>query len=113
MTDYKQNGDYQIPNISLTESQPLGKYGRMRKKFLKEHRPILYNQMLLSESLYPHLKEIEETMNRQLEQTTEEMARTAGITEKLKASDPLAWVGQMNALRAQAEEILLRELIYS
>ena len=113
MTEYKQNGDYLIPDVSLTETKPIGRYGRMRKKFLKENRPILYNRMLLSETLYPHLNEIEETVERRMEEMIPKLAETAGATEALKASDPMKWVGLMNTCKAQAEEILLSELVFS
>ena len=112
---YRQAGDYRIPNIRLEneEARPLGKYGRMRKTYLKEHRPILYNQMLLSEKLYPHLLEIDETAQSRLEQMMPQLAKEAGATEELKASDPMKWVGLMNTCKAQAEEILMAELINS
>lgn len=112
---YTQNGDYLIPNLQLTEQEtkPLGKYGRMRKAYLKEHRPLIYNQLLLSEKLYPHLIEIDETAQSRLEQMMPRLAQTAGATEELKASDPMRWVGLMNTCKAQAEEILMAELINS
>ena len=110
---YTQNGDYLIPDLSLTEqeSRPLGKYGRMRKKYLEEHRPILWNQMILTETLFPHLREIEETANRRLEQMMPALMKAAGVTEDLKARDPMAWVGLMNSCKAQAEEVILSELV--
>ena len=112
---YTKNGDYLIPDLSLTqqESRPLGKYGRMRKKYLEEHRPILWNQMILTETLFPHLREIEETANQRLEQMMPALMNTAGVTEDLKARDPMTWVGLMNSCKAQVEEVILRELIYS
>ena len=112
---YTQNGDYLIPDLSLTEqeSRPLGKYGRIRKKYLEEHRPILWNQMILNETLFPHLREIEETANRRLEQMMPVLMKAAGVTEDLKARDPMAWVGLMNICKAQAEEVILQELIYN
>ena len=112
---YTKNGDYLIPDLSLTETEqkPLGKYGRLRKTYLKEHRPILWNKMILSETLYPHLREIDETANRRLEQMMPELMKSAGVTESLKASDPMKWVQTMNSLKAQAEEVILNELIYS
>ena len=112
---YRQNGDYQIPNLNLTEqsNQPLGKYGRLRKTYLKEHRPILWNSMILSETLYPHLREIDQTANSRLEQMMPQLMQAAGVTEELKASDPMKWTGLMNSLKAQAEEMILRELIYN
>ena len=113
--NYIQNGDYLIPDLKLSEqrSKPLGKYGRMRKAYLKEHRPILYNQLLMSEKLYPHLLEIDETAQSRLEQLMPQLTKDAGATEQLKASDPMKWVGLMNTCKAQAEEILMAELIHS
>ena len=112
---YTRSGDYWIPNLSLSqqESKPLGKYGRMRKKYLQEHRPVLWNSLILSEKLYPHLREIDETANRRLEQMMPGLMQSAGVTEALKASNPLKWVGLMNSLKAQAEEVILTELIYA
>ena len=112
---YTRNGDYLIPDLSLSEQpeKPLGKYGRMRKAYLKEHHPILYNQLLMSEKLYPHLLEIDETAQSRLEQLMPQLAKDAGATEQLKASDPMRWVGLMNTCKAQAEEILMAELINS
>ena len=112
---YTRSGDYWIPNLSLSQqkTQPLGKYGRMRKKYLQEHRPVLWNSLILSEKLYPHLREIDETANSRLEQMMPGMMQSAGVTEALKASDPMKWVGLMNSLKAQAEEVILTELIYA
>ena len=112
---YTMNGDYQIPDLKLTEQpeKPLGKYGRMRKAYLKEHRPLIYNQLLLTEKLYPHLIEIDETAQSRLEQMMPQLAKDAGATEQLKASDPMRWVGLMNTCKAQAEEILMTGLIHS
>ena len=112
---YTMNGDYQIPDLKLTEQpeKPLGKYGRMRKAYLKEHRPLIYNQLLLTEKLYPHLIEIDETAQSRLEQMMPPLAKDAGATEQLKARDPMRWVGLMNTCKAQAEEILMAELIHS
>ena len=111
---YSQNGDYLIPDLTITEPiRRIGKYGRMRKTYLKEHRRILYNSMLLSEKLYPHLLEIEQTAAERLDRMMPELMKSAGVTESLKASDPMRWVGLMTNLKAQAEETLLTELIYS
>ena len=113
--NYIQNGDYLIPDLKLSEQpeKPLGKYGRMRKAYPKENHPILYNQLLMSEKLYPHLLEIDETAQSRLEQLMPQLAKDAGATEQLKASDPMRWVGLMNTCKAQAEEILMAELINS
>ncbi len=113
---YIQNGDYLIPNLTLeepAETKPLGKYGRMRKNYLKAHRTVLYNSLLLSGKLTAHLQEIDEAANRRLEQMIPELAETAGVTESLKASDPMKWVGLMNNCKAQAEELILTDLIYN
>lgn len=111
---YTKNGDYLIPDLMITEpTESIGKYGRMRKAYLKEHRPVQYNSLILSEKLYPHLLEIERTANSRIERMMPELMRSAGVTESLKASDPMRWVGLMNNQKAQAEETILAELIYS
>ena len=110
---YTLCGDYCIPNLSLsaTEAKSLGKYGRMRKTYLKEHRPILWNTMILSETLYPHLYEIDETAHRRAEQIMAELLAAHPAPDK--ATQQMAWVQHMNRLKAQAEEIILDELIYN
>ena len=112
---YTQNGDCLLPNLTIPESDllPLGKYGRMRKNYLKEHRPILFNLFLLSGKLSAHLQEIDQTANRRLESFMAAQAKSQNLTEQTKAADPLAWVAQMNTLKAQAEEIILAELVYA
>ena len=112
---YSRNGDYLIPNLTLSKEPetPLGKYGRLRKTYLKEHRPVLWNRLILSEKLYPHLREIDETANRRLSQMMPELMSLNGVTESLKETDPMKWTGLMNNLKAQAEETILNELIYS
>ncbi len=113
---YIQRGDYYIPNISLGEARDhksIGKYGRLRKAYLQKYRPVLWNHMILSETLYTHLREIDETANMRMEQMIRSLMESSGATEELKANDPMAWVGLMNNLKAQAEEIILSELIYS
>ena len=111
---YIQNGDYLIPDLTLnTRQSPLGKYGRMRKKYLQKHRPVLWNRMLLSGTLDTHLQEIDTAANNRIEQTMPEMMKTAGLTESLKEQNPLLWTQQMNSLKAQIEEMILNELIFS
>ena len=113
---YTQNGDYLIPDQKLTEepeAAPLGKYGRMRRQYLKEHRPILFQKLVLEEKLYPHLRETDETAHRRLSEMMPQMAKEAGVTEALKAADPMKWAGLMNTLKAQAEETILNELVFS
>ena len=110
---YTMNGDYQIPDLKLTEQpeKPLGKYGRMRRAYLKENRPLLYNQFLLNGTLYPHLLEIEETANQRLELIMNQLLEKDPAPDKKQ--NAMAWVQHMNALKAQAEEVILTELINS
>ena len=111
---YTRYGDYDIPNLELSchENKPIGKFGRMRKRYLQEHRPVLFNCLLLSETLYPHLREIDEAAHHRLDTLMPQLIKASGVTENLKAADPLKWVGLMDALKAQAEEMILSELIY-
>lgn len=112
---YRQHGEYLLPDMGLTaeEQQPLGKYGRMRLKYLKEERPILYNCLLMSGRLTHHLHETDLTARTRLERMMQAGAKAAGVTENLKAADPMRWTQEMNNLKAQAEEVLMTELIYS
>ena len=111
---YTRCGDYYIPDLKLSEQPeaPIGKYGRMRQRYLKEHRPGLYSSLILSEMLYPHLIEIDRTTQERMDTMLPHMMEATGVTEELKACDPMRWVGLMNTLKAQAEEIVLTELIY-
>ena len=112
---YTKMGEYEFPNLTLQnqQQQTLGKYGRMRREYLKNHRPILYNRLILSEKLHSHLSEIDTTANRRLEQMLDELAKANGVTEKMKSENPMLWVQKMNNLKSQAEEAILNELIYS
>ena len=111
---YMQNGDYLIPNLTAEEpTEMLGKYGRMRQRYLEQHKPILFQTMLLNGELTAHLREIDKTANEQLDSLMRALAQEAGATEQLKATDQLAWVGLMNNLKAQAEELILMELVYN
>ena len=91
----------------------IGRFGRMRAQYLKEHRPVVYNELLMSGQLERHLAEIDETAQARIEAVMPELAKAAGTTEELKASDQMRWVGLMNACHEQAEEIVKDELIYS
>ena len=112
---YVRCGDYLIPDLTLNVKvyPPLGKYGRMREKYLREHRHLLYSTMLLGGRLDEHLHEIDVAARKRMDQLMRQMAETAGITEELKACDPMRWVGEMNAIKMQAEEMILEELIYN
>ena len=111
--EYIRSGDYFIPNLTLPEeTRPMGKWGRMHREYLKEHKPIQYNCLLLSGELWTYLADLNEQAQNRLERMIDQMKTTEGITETLKASDPMAWVQRMNSIRNRAEEIILREMIY-
>ena len=94
------------------ENITLGKYGRLRRQYLKEHRPVVWTQMVMKGTLFPHLYAVDRAAYERLDHMIPALAKTAGATEALKAADPMKWVGLMNACKAQAEEIILEELIY-
>ena len=109
---YTQTGDYLLPNLTLHQPKnPLGKYGRMRLNFLKQQHPVLYHTMLLNGSLYPHLMEVEQTAESQMQQTMAQLLKQNPAPDKER--NQMAWVQHMNSLRVQAEELVLTELIYS
>lgn len=111
---YIQCGDYLIPDLELADEEhfPIGKYGRMRMHYLKEHRPVIYNQLILSGKLYAHLGEIEQTCRERLDRMIPQMKEAEGVTEALKATDQMEWVRRMNSILNRAEEIVLTELVY-
>ena len=110
---YPRVGAYWIPELKLTEPslRPIGKCGRMRRRYLKKYQPMLYSHLILTERLHPHLAKNDDAANRRMDLLMPKLARDAGMTERLKASDPMAWVRRMNALKTQVEEIILHELI--
>lgn len=112
--NYTWSGDYLILDLSLSvqTNKSLGKYGRLRKAYLKEYHPVLFSSLLLSGKLYPHLQEIDQTVNIHLEQMMSKLMKEAGITEHMKATAPMHWAGLMNNCKIQAEEVILQELIY-
>ena len=110
---YTSVGEYSLPNLKLSGTEKIGKYGRMRREYLKTHRPILYNRLLLSEKLYAHLSEIDRTAQERTERIMSELMKQNGVTEKMKEENPMLWVQMMNNLKAQAEEVIMTELIYS
>ena len=101
-----------IPNLVIQECEPIGKYGRMRRQYLKEQHPIIFSELLLSEHLYPHLVEIDRACHGRMELLTRQMAVQEGVTEALKAADQMEWVRRMNSIQTRAEDIVLNELIY-
>ena len=110
---YKTVNDVQIPDLSLPETEPIGRYGRMRQRYLKENRPVLWNHLVLTGTLYEHLSEIETAARNRIDLMLPKLAEEAGATEELKATDPMRWTGLMNTCKAQAEEAVLNELIYN
>lgn len=112
---YTRVGDVLLPNLSIGEAEqrPIGKYGRMRKRYLKEQRPAMYFNMLLTGKLFPHLLKIDEDCEGQMELFVLQMAKREGVTEALKAANQMAWVAQMNSIRSRAEEIVLHDLVYT
>ena len=111
--NYMMKDEVLLPELSLPETEPIGRYGRMRQKYLREHRLILWNQMVLNGTLWPHLHEIEEAAQSRIDLMLPKLAAEAGATEELKAADPMKWTGLINSCKAQAEEVVLNELIYN
>ena len=112
---YTQCGDYLIPNLVLADTQEyhIGKYGRIRRAYLKEHRPAIYSTLLLTEKLFPHLAEIDAACKNRLEIIETALMRQEGVTEALKADNQMEWVRRMNSIHSRAEEIVLHELVYA
>ena len=112
---YRQEGDYLIPNLVLpdTSDYKIGKYGRMRRSYLKEHRPSLYSTLVLDGILFKHLAEIDQACNERMETIISAMVKQEGVTEALKAADQMEWVRRKNSIHNRAEEIVLSELVYA
>ena len=106
-------GDYYIPDIRLPEeSRSIGRWGRMHRDYIKEHRPILFNDLCLKGNLWTYLADLNEQAQNRLELIIEQMKVFEGVTEDMKQHDQMAWVGAMNSIRNRAEEIVLHEMIY-
>ena len=111
---YELVGDYYLPCLTVEEpEQPIGIWGQRRHRYLREHKKVLYNGLLLSGELFPHLIEIAQQAQEMYDQLMNQMTVRAGITEQLKATDQMAWVQKMNAIAAQSREIINAELIYT
>ena len=111
---YCSEGDYLIPNLTIpSDTNRLGKYGRMHRRFLKEQHITLYNVMLLNGKLNKHLAEIDQICNKRITAIVSALAEQEGVTEQLKAADQMEWVRRMNSIRNRAEEIVLNELVYA
>ena len=110
---YTLHGDYYLPDLVLREEEPIyGKYGMLRKQFLKEHRSAGYQYLLLTGKLNEHLNQIDQEAREQVETLMEQMTEKQGVTEELKAQDQMEWVRLMNNIKASAEEMVLKEILY-
>ena len=112
--EYRLEGEYYIPNLSMPKEEKitLNKYGRMRLKYLKEYKKADYTIMLMDGTLNAHLKELQETADNRVQQLINELKAKSDLTEDMKNTDMLYWVGTMNSIKAQAEEFVFSELIY-
>ena len=112
--EYHLEGDYYLPNLVMPKQEKitLSKYGRMRLKYLKEHKKAEYIIMLMDGTLNTHLKKIQETADNRVQQIISELKEKSNLTEDMKNTDMLYWVGTMNSIKAQAEEIVFSELVY-
>ena len=110
---YTLHGDYYLPDLVLNEEEPIyGKYGMLRKQFLKEHRLAKYQYLLLTGKLTEHLNQIDQESREQVEMLMKQMAEEQSVTETLKIRDQMKWVGLMNNIRTSAEKIVLKEIVY-
>ena len=110
---YTLHGDYYLPDLVLNEEEPIyGKYGMLRKQFLKEHRSARYQSLLLTGKLNEHLNQTDQEAREQVEMLMEQMTEKQGVTEELKVQDQMKWVGLMNNIKVSAEEIILKNMVY-
>ena len=111
--NYTLHGDYYLPDLAVNEEEPTyGKYGMLRKQFLKEHKPARYQYLLMTGELTGHLNQVDRDAREQVETLVKQMTEEQGITEQLKKQDLMKWVGVMNNIKACAEEIVLKEIVY-
>jgi hypothetical protein len=112
---YTQVGNVQIPNLVMDSQpeNPIGKYGRMRKRYLEEKKDGTLTALVLSGKLTQHLLEIDNLCREQIKTLTRKMAQAEGVTEQLKAADQMAWIQRMNNIRSRAKEIVTAELVYN
>lgn len=110
---YRQEGDYLLPNLTVPAEpeQPIGIWGQRRRKYLKEHRRVLYYNLLTAGKIYAHLADIDRQAGMLFLRLVEQMAEREGVTEQIKSEDQMAWVGKMNNIRNRASEIVMKELI--
>ena len=113
--EYKQVGEVLIPDLELTDTDttPIQRWGRMRRKYLQDHKPCTFSVMVMEQTLFPHLREIDRAAQDRMDTLMPQLAKAAGATEELKLKDPMKWVGLMNTCQAQVEEIIREELIFN
>lgn len=115
--EYRKCGDYYLPNIVIpeksneTKGRHFGKYGLLRLNYLKEHKQVLYQELLLDNKLHEHLVKIDEDVNTKLKKLIKELAEQESVNEELKTNNQLEWVQRMNSIKNRAEEIVFNELI--
>ena len=110
---YIKTGDYYIPDWKLTEEhRPIGRWGRMHREYLKEHRPVVFNQLVLSGNLWTYLADINEQAQQRMEVLIRQMKNTEGVTEELKEANQMEWVQRMVSIQHRAEETILSEITY-
>ena len=110
---YHPEGDYLMPDLIPPENPMIGKFGMLRREFLRQHRRPIYSGMLMSGKLNPHLEEIDRTADEMLERLMDQMATSEGVTEMMKAENQMEWIARMNNIRNRAEETILSQLIYA
>ena len=110
---YERCGDYYLPCLALDEEKPVGVWGERYRRYLKEHRRSIYNEMLLNGTLDDHVAEIDRKADEMFERLTAEMATREGITEQLKATNQMAWIGAMNNIDARVKEVIYKDLIFA
>ena len=110
---YTLHGDYYLPDLEINEEEPTyGKYGIMRKQFLKEHQSARYQYLVLTGKLTDHLNQVDKEVREKVEMLMEQLAESWGVTEELKMQDQMEWVRRMNDIKATAEEIVYRNIIF-
>ena len=111
--EYVLVGDYYIPDLKLpNKERPIGTYGRMHREYLKEHNPMMFNDLVLDGQLWTYLADLNEQVQERLSLIVEQMKAAEGVTEELKAADQMAWIRAMNSIHNRAEEIVLEEIVY-
>ncbi len=110
---YIKTGDYYISNLKLPEeNRPIGRWGRMHRDYLKEHRPVVFNQLVLSGNLWSYLADINEQAQQRMEVLVKQMMASEGVTEELKETNQMEWIFRVNNIHSRAEETMVHDLIY-